>query len=69
MILIVEGIEEIVMERMDVLHAREAFQNQGYLLREGFLGKLNLSGIEVYSSQSFSWARGSFCLVLLIREI
>ena len=69
MILIVEGIEEIVMERMDVLHAREAVQNQGDLLREGFLCKLDLSGIEVYRSQSLSRARGSFCLVLLIREI
>lgn len=46
-IFIVKGIEEIVVEWVDILHSRKSIQNQRYLLREGLLGELDLSGVKI----------------------
>lgn len=43
---IVEGVEEILVERMDVLESGETLEDGTELLREGFLGELDLSGVE-----------------------
>ena len=47
MIGIIEGIEEIFVERMDILESREAIEDERQLFGEGFLGELDLSGIEI----------------------
>ena len=46
MVGIVEGVEQILVERVDVLQAREAVEDGAKLLREGLLGKLDFSGVE-----------------------
>lgn len=45
---IVEGVEKILVERMDVLKSWETVENERDLLAEGLLCKLDLAGIEVY---------------------
>lgn len=45
---IVEGVEKILVERVDVLEAREALEDGAELFREGFLGELDLTRVECY---------------------
>jgi hypothetical protein len=46
MVGIVQGVEEIFMERMDVLEAGETLEDGAKFLGEGLLGELDLSGVE-----------------------
>lgn len=48
---IVKGIEEIFVERMDVLEAGKAIKNQRKLLGEGFLCKFDFSSVEICFNQ------------------
>lgn len=48
MVGIVEGIEEIFVERVDVLESWETLENGTEFLGESFLRKLDLSGVEGY---------------------
>ncbi len=50
---VVEGVEEIFVERMNVLQPREAIKNERKLLAECFLCKFNLSGIEICGKSVF----------------
>jgi len=50
---IVKGIEEIFVERVDILQPWEAVKNEGELLSEGFLSKLDLSGVEICERSAF----------------
>lgn len=43
---IVEGVEQILVERVDVLKTRKAVEDGGELVGEGLLGELDLSGVE-----------------------
>jgi hypothetical protein len=43
---IVEGVEEILVERVDVLESGKAVEDGGELFRKGLLGELDLSGVE-----------------------
>lgn len=45
---IVEGVEKILVERMNVLKSWETVENERDLLAEGLLRELDLAGIEVY---------------------
>ena len=45
---IVEGVEKILVERMDVLKSWETVENERDLLAESLLCELDLAGIEVY---------------------
>lgn len=47
MVGIVEGVQEILVERMDVLEAWEAIKNERDLLCEGFLRELDLTRVEI----------------------
>lgn len=47
MVCIVQSIEEILVEWVDILKAREPVQDQRKLLGEGLLGELDLSSIEI----------------------
>lgn len=47
MVCIVEGIEEIFMERMDILESRKSIENQGELFAEGLCRELDFSGVEI----------------------
>jgi hypothetical protein len=49
---IVEGVEKVLVERMDVLKSWEAVENQRDLLTEGLLGVLDFTGVEVYESDA-----------------
>jgi len=53
MIGIVEGIEEVFMERMDILEAGESVQDEGELLCECLLREFDLSGVEICFSLAF----------------
>jgi hypothetical protein len=46
MVGIVEGVEEILVEWVDVLQTRETVEDGAKLLRKGLLGELDLSGVE-----------------------
>ena len=48
MVGIVEGVEKILVERMNVLKSWETVENERDLLAEGLLRELDLAGIEVY---------------------
>lgn len=48
MVGIVEGVEKILVERMDVLESWEPVENERDLLAESLLCELDLAGIEVY---------------------
>lgn len=52
MVGIVEGVEQILVEGVDVLQAREAVEDGAKLLGEGLLGELDFSGVEAYESVS-----------------
>lgn len=43
---IVEGVEQVLVEGVDVLQAREAVEDLGELLREGLLRELDLARVE-----------------------
>jgi hypothetical protein len=43
---IVEGVEQILVERVDVLETGKAVEDGGKLVGEGLLGELDLSGVE-----------------------
>lgn len=45
---IVEGVEKILVERMDVLKSWETVKNERDLLAESLLCELDLASIEVY---------------------
>jgi len=68
MIGIIEGVEEILVERMNILQTWEAVEDQGQLLAEGLLGKLDLASIEICPKSVWSSliARWRVCLILLI---
>lgn len=44
---IVEGVEEILVERVDILESRKAIENQGELLSEGLLCEFDFPGVEI----------------------
>lgn len=46
MVGIVEGVEQILVERMDILQSGKALEDGAKLLREGLLGELDLTGVE-----------------------
>jgi len=50
---IVKGVEEIFVERVDILQSWEAVEDEGELLSEGFLRELDLSGIKVCERSAF----------------
>lgn len=43
---IVERVEQILVERMDILQSRETLEDGAELFGECFLGELDLSGVE-----------------------
>ena len=43
---IVEGIEQVLVERVDVLQPGEALEDGAELVREGLLGELDFAGVE-----------------------
>lgn len=46
MVGIVEGVEEILVEWVDVLQTRETVEDGAKLFRKGLLGELDLSSVE-----------------------
>ena len=53
MVSVVEGVEEILVERMDILKSWEAVENESDLFTEGLLGILDLTGVKVCKLVSF----------------
>ena len=45
---IVEGVEQVLVERMNILQPGETLEDGAELLREGLLGKLDFSSIECW---------------------
>lgn len=46
MVGIVEGVEKILVERVDILKTRETLEDGAKLFRKGLLGELDLSCVE-----------------------
>lgn len=69
MVGIVEGIEKILVKRVDILQTREVVEDQGELLAEGFLCELDFSGIEIWIGLATSHLAQNVGFVLLIRLI
>jgi hypothetical protein len=50
---IVEGVEQILVERMDILQPGETLEDGAEFLGESLLGKLNLASIECSNTADF----------------
>lgn len=59
MVGIVKGVEQVLVERMDILKPRKAVQDRGKLLGESLLCKLDLSGVESWNMVSESAGEGA----------
>ena len=47
MVGVVEGVEQVFVERMNVLQTRKAAEDERELLGEGLLREFNFSGVEI----------------------
>lgn len=54
MVGIVKSVEQILVERVDVLEARKALENSAELVRERFLGELDLASVESCTDKDMS---------------
>lgn len=54
MVGIIERVEQIFMEGVDILEAREAIEDERELLGECFLSELDLSGVEIYKKKALN---------------
>jgi hypothetical protein len=52
MVGIVEGVEQVFVERMNVLQARKAVEDERELFSEGLLCEFNFAGIEICPRKS-----------------